>query len=136
MLSRQVWEEGRGISPKIVLLLAMFLAGPATVLWRRANITVLDSLHDQGFDRYYGLRDGACNHFNPGKQRDGEGLPAQKRREKRPWCFDEKIVKPFTPKDKKFYTTDAFTGYAMDFLDDYKDESKPFFSLPRIHRSA
>ena len=87
----------------------------------------LDSLYDLGFDRYYGLRDGCCNHFNPGKQRAGEGLPAQKRREKRVWCFDEKTVKPYTPKDKKFYTTDAFTGYAMDFLDDYKDEAKPFF---------
>jgi len=87
----------------------------------------LDSLYDQGFDRYYGLRDGCSNHFNPGKQRVGEGLPAQKRREKRVWCFDEKTVKPYTPKAKKFYTTDAFTGYAMDFLDDYKDETKPFF---------
>jgi len=87
----------------------------------------LDNLYDQGFDRYSGLRDGCCNHFNPGKQRDGEGLPAQKRREKRTWCFDEKTVRPYTPEDKKFYTTDTFTGYAMDFLDDYKDEPKPFF---------
>jgi len=87
----------------------------------------LDSLYDQGFDRYYGLRDGACNHFNPGKQRDGERVPGQKRREKRVWCFDEKTVVPYTPEDKKFYTTDAFTGYALDFLDDYKYEKRPFF---------
>jgi len=29
----------------------------------------------RGFDRYYGLRDGASNHFNPGLQREGEGKP-------------------------------------------------------------
>lgn len=87
----------------------------------------LDSLYEQGFDRYCGLRDGGCNHFNPGKQREGEGLPAQKRREGRSWCFDAKTVKPYTPKDKKFYTTDAFTGYALDYLEEYKDEQKPFF---------
>ena len=27
---------------------------------------------DRGFDRYFGLRDGACNFFNPGRQQDGE----------------------------------------------------------------
>ena len=86
-----------------------------------------DNLYDQGFDRYKGLRDGCCNFFNPGKQRPGEGLPAQKRRERRVWCFDDKTVKPYTPKDKDFYTTDAFTEYALDYLDDYKDEKKPFF---------
>ena len=29
----------------------------------------------RGFDRYYGLKDGACNYFNPGDQREGEGIP-------------------------------------------------------------
>lgn len=33
----------------------------------------------RGFDRYYGLKDGACNFFNPGLQRPGEGNPARKR---------------------------------------------------------
>ena len=32
-----------------------------------------------GYDHYYGLRDGACNMFNPGKQRPGEAAPVQKR---------------------------------------------------------
>jgi arylsulfatase A-like enzyme len=34
---------------------------------------------DIGYDRYYGLREGASNHFNPGVQREGEAKPAQKR---------------------------------------------------------
>ena len=39
----------------------------------------------RGFDRYFGLRDGCCNYFNPGKQRPGEGKPAQKRPTSSPW---------------------------------------------------
>ncbi len=85
-----------------------------------------ENLHDRGFDRYWGLRDGACNYFNPGKQRPGEGKPAQKR-PNRTWCFDEKVISPFTPEDKDFYTTDAFTDWAIDFLQGDKDSQKPFF---------
>ena len=80
----------------------------------------------RGFDRYYGLRHGASNHFNPGAQRVGEGKPAQKRPD-RPWCFDEKLVQPYTPEEKDFYTTDYFTKYALQWLDEYQGEDKPFF---------
>lgn len=87
----------------------------------------LDSLYDQGFDRYYGLRDGACNYFNPGKPRPGEGIPSQKRPGKRTWCIDEKTFVGYTPKEKDFYTTDYFTKYAINYLEEYKNENKPFF---------
>lgn len=86
-----------------------------------------DNLHDIGFDRYYGLRDGACNYFNPGKQRPGEGIPSQKKPEGRAWCIDDKTLIPYTPEEKDFYTTDYFTKYAIDYLDQYKNEKKPFF---------
>jgi arylsulfatase A-like enzyme len=87
----------------------------------------LDSLYDQGFDRYNGLRDGGCNHFNPGRQRSGEGVPAQKRPAQRVWCFDDKTLIPYTPESRTFYTTDSFTQYALDFLDEYRHETRPFF---------
>ncbi len=87
----------------------------------------LDNPYNRGFDRYFGLRDGCCNYFNPGKQRPGEGLPAQKRRERRVWCIDEKVHQPYTPKEKDFYTTDAFTDQAIEYLETYKNEDKPFF---------
>ncbi len=86
-----------------------------------------ESLYDRGFDHYFGLRDGACNFFNPGLQRPGEAMPAQKRYGKRTWVDDEKVMQPYTPVDKKFYTTDAFTDKALSYLDEYKDEEKPFF---------
>jgi len=79
----------------------------------------------RGFDRYYGLRDGCCNHFNPGEQREGEGMPVRKW--KRYWCIDEKTYHPYTPTEKDFYTTDYFTKYALSYLEQYKDEDKPFF---------
>ncbi|MDF7826163.1 arylsulfatase [Pontiellaceae bacterium B12227] len=80
----------------------------------------------RGFDRYYGLRDGCCNFFNPGIQRDGEENPARKRSD-RAWCIDEKLLTPYTPSDKDFYTTDAFTDTALNYLEEYRDEDRPFF---------
>jgi arylsulfatase len=80
----------------------------------------------RGFDRYFGLRDGCCNYFNPGTQRPGEGKPACKRND-RAWCIDDKTYEPYTPPEKDFYTTDYFTNYALDYLEQYKNEDKPFF---------
>ena len=80
----------------------------------------------RGFDRYYGLRDGACNHFNPGWQRPGEGKPARKRSD-RAWCIDDQLYEPYTPEYANFYTTDYFTNYALNWLEEYKDDQQPFF---------
>jgi len=89
--------------------------------WHHAGIPV-----KRGFDRYYGLTDGCCNFFNPGKQRPGEPPPGRKR-SKRRWAIDDKVYYPYTPEDRKFYTTDAFTDYAVKYLEEYRGEAKPFF---------
>jgi arylsulfatase len=87
-----------------------------------------DNLFDRGFDRYFGLRDGACNYFNPGKPRPGEVAPGHKTGKfPRKWCIDGKTYAPYTPPEKDFYTTDYFTNYALDYLEEYQDEDKPFF---------
>lgn len=78
----------------------------------------------RGFDHYSGLFEGASNHFNPGKQRINEGKPAQKRPD-RPWVIDGKIIQPYTP-PKSFYTTDEFTNYALNWLEEQPSD-KPFF---------
>ena len=81
----------------------------------------------RGFDRYYGLADGCSNFFNPGvKARPGEGLPGRKRKSLRRWVIEDKVIMGYTSPDKKFYHTDAFTSYAIDRLDEYKGEEKPF----------
>jgi arylsulfatase len=45
----------------------------------------------------------------------------------RTWCIDEKVLRPFTPEERDFYTTDYFTRYALGYLDEYAEEDKPFF---------
>lgn len=80
----------------------------------------------RGFDHYWGLRDGACNYFNPGCQRDGEGVPAQKVKN-RFWCDETQTYAPYTPKEKDFYTTDYFAKYAVKWLEEYKDSESPLF---------
>ena len=82
----------------------------------------------RGFDRYFGLADGCSNFFNPGlKARPGEGPPGRKGKTRvRRWAIEDKVIMGYTSPDKKFYHTDAFTSYAIDRLDEYKDEDKPF----------
>jgi len=64
----------------------------------------------RGFDRYYGCIAGATSYFKPSGDRgvtlENEPLPA--------------------PTDPKYYTTDAFTDYAIQFLDEQPD-GDPFF---------
>jgi arylsulfatase len=91
----------------------------------------LENPVERGFDRYYGLKDGSCNYFNPGEQRPGEGAPARKgppgAKRNRAWCIDEKMYEPFTPEEKDFYTTDYFTNYTLKWLEEYKDNRRPIF---------
>lgn len=83
---------------------------------------------DLGFDRYYGLRDGCCNYFNPGDQRPGEGLPARKASAyPRKWIMDGKLYTPYTPESPDFYTTDYFANNALKWLEEFKNEDKPLF---------
>jgi arylsulfatase A-like enzyme len=85
----------------------------------------------RGFDHYYGLKDGACNYFNPGEQRPGEGAPARKGRpgskRDREWCIDSVMYRPYNPEAKDFYTTDYFTRYALKWLEEYREDDRPLF---------
>jgi len=81
---------------------------------------------ERGFDHYYGLADGCCNFWNPGEQRPGEPKPAEKNYPRK-WADDGEVSQPFTPEDRDFYTTDAFTERALGYLDDNANEDNPFF---------
>jgi arylsulfatase len=82
----------------------------------------------RGFDRHYGLCDGCINYFNPGPKREGEPEPGQKRNGyPRRWAIDHQEYFPYVNNDKSFYTTDAFADYALHYLDEYRNEDKPFF---------
>lgn len=66
--------------------------------------------------------------FQPRPQSTSRGRPARSKREKSSSTLghrkrgDHGITNP----DKNFYTTDAFTDYAIDRLNEYQGEDKPF----------
>ncbi len=81
-----------------------------------------------GFDRFFGLLDGCCNYFNPGLRREGESEPGRKKRgEQRAWGRDHERYQPFTPLDRDFYATDAFTDAAIEYVEEYGKDDRPFF---------
>ncbi|SMO80985.1 arylsulfatase [Fodinibius sediminis] len=83
---------------------------------------------DMGFDRYYGLRDGCSNYFNPGDRRPGEEKPARKESMyPRKWIIEGELCAPFTPEDSDFYVTTAITDRVVQWLEEYRKEEKPFF---------
>lgn len=83
---------------------------------------------NRGFDRYWGLLSGCCNYFNPGLPRPGEPAPAHKAVEDyRHWGDEDRVIRPFTPEKRDFYTTDEFTTKAVEYLDQYGIEDQPFF---------
>ena len=63
---------------------------------------------DRGFDRYFGMLGGACSYFVPDKT----------------FRLDRE---PFATNDRNFYSTNAFTDYALEFLDEAGRKDKPFF---------
>ncbi|MBP2831455.1 arylsulfatase [Aquimarina sp. U1-2] len=92
--------------------------------WMSGKHHGVDVPTDMGFDKYYGLLSGAANQFNPGNQRPGEAKPARKR--VRPFYVDGKRYEPYTP-DSTYYSTDAFTNAALQWINASEQETKPFF---------
>ena len=82
----------------------------------------------RGFERYYGLLTGTSNHFNPGRRRPGEPEPGKKfAGDDQPFSIEGKVVRPYTPQDRRFYSTDAFTDHAIGYLEQHGREKRPFF---------
>jgi len=81
----------------------------------------------RGFDRYFGLADGCCNFWNPGTvARPGEPAPGRKKKTARRWAIEGEAIQGYVPEKKDFYTTDEFASYAVDRLEEYKGEDKPW----------
>jgi len=69
----------------------------------------------RGFDRYFGLIDGAGSYFKPIAYRPNM-KPVR-------WMLDDK---DFFPPDTGFYMTDAIGDYALSFIKE-RDKNEPFF---------
>ena len=69
----------------------------------------------RGFDRYYGCPAGGTNYFTPGGDRS--------------IVLDDEVVEtPESTTDRRYYTTDAYTDYAIRFVEEETDKGdKPFF---------
>jgi len=108
LLTGLYWQKaGRNIKPdRLTFGQAMRTAGYATFAvgkWHLGGNPV-----DRGFDRYFGHLNGATNFF---KGDDSFRLDKEK----------------FDVPDEGFYTTDAFTDYAIEFLEEDDDPTRPFF---------
>jgi len=69
----------------------------------------------RGFERYYGCLAGATKYFDPEHPR---GI----------WLDNTPIEKPKSTTDRRYYTTDAFTDYAIKFIDEERrGKDRPFF---------
>lgn len=69
----------------------------------------------RGFDRYFGLVDGASSYF--------ESIPYRINQKATRLMLDDADYKP----SAGFYMTNTITDYALDFLDEEKPKSEPFF---------
>ncbi|MDA7916385.1 sulfatase-like hydrolase/transferase [Verrucomicrobia bacterium] len=93
--------------------------GYATLMsgkWHLGNNDVSRWPLQRGFDKYFGCISGATRFFYP--------------EEPRGMTFgNEKIAKPKSTTDEAFYTTDAYTDYAIRFMTEHQAEraGKPFF---------
>ena len=85
-------------------------AGYATMMsgkWHLAGTP-----RERGFDRFFGFLSGAINFFTGLDWQVGENLMR----------LDDAV---FTP-DQDFYSTDAFTDYAIEFLNQARQQDKPY----------
>ena len=82
--------------------------------WHTAGVPT-----ERGFDRYFGMQEGAGNHFDPVGTL---GLD--------PACYLKQEYaldgRPFVPDGKSYYSTDAYTDYALRFLKE-RPADRPFF---------
>ena len=67
-----------------------------------------------GFDRYFGLLDGANSYFGNRPYRPNQVLT---------YALDDQVYTP----GEDFYATDAYTDYAIQFLEEGEKDDKPFF---------
>ena len=109
--------EYRGFLNRNCVTIAEVLkgAGYSTLMTGKWHLGISDKSKwpmQRGFDKYYGIIPGASNFFKPTYPR---GIT---------YMNDTISVT-----DKDYYTTDAFTDYAIKFIDESKKEKneKPFF---------
>ncbi|MDO8539983.1 MAG: sulfatase-like hydrolase/transferase [Opitutaceae bacterium] len=72
---------------------------------------------DRGFERSFTVLEGAMNYFGHGMQHTGKIVKA-------PMALNDQ---PFTPPREGFFSTDAFTDFAVNYIGDQRGSTQPFF---------
>ena len=83
--------------------------------WHVGNQPEVHPLN-RGFDRYFGLLDGAGSFFEKKAYRVNQTPPV--------WMLENE---DYTPPDSGFYLTDAITDYGISFIKTLEEENQPFF---------
>ncbi len=93
-------------------------AGYATLMTGKWHLGINDQNRwplQRGFEKYYGIIPGACNFFYPEHPR---GIT----------LGNVQLTTPSSTTDRRYYTTDAFTDYAIQFInEERRDQNRPFF---------
>jgi len=83
--------------------------------WHVGNLPETHPLQ-RGFDRFFGLIDGAGSYFQRKPYRNNQQAPQ--------WMLDNA---DYDPPKQGFYMTDAISNYALQFLENEKQKKEPFF---------
>ncbi|MEM8487445.1 MAG: arylsulfatase [Bacteroidota bacterium] len=105
-------SQNFSIPNHVTLAEALKDAGYSTMMSGKWHLP--DNPVERGFDRYFGFLVGAVNFFT-GYQWQGDENPMRLGKE------------VFEVPETGFYTTDAFTDYALDFIDEALEKPDPFF---------
>ncbi len=97
---------------------ALKLNGYATFMSGKWHVGNRPEVHPlkRGFDRFWGLLEGAGSYFKP--------IAYRPKMKPVTWMLDDKL---YFPPDSGFYFTDAVGDFAIDFLKGRNTKDKPFF---------
>ncbi len=120
MVSDLGWPSYQGYlnDQCVTLAEALRLAGYNTYMSGKWHVGARAEVHPvkRGFDRYFGLIDGAGSYFERKAYRVNQQPPR--------WMLD---TLDYDPPETGFYMTDAITDYAISFLEEGPSDERPFF---------
>jgi arylsulfatase len=128
LYSQQTGCHGPPVQLSRCVTLAEVLRSSGYRTWMTGKWHAAETPHQRGFERHFGPCHGHLNYWNPGERRPGEPAPAAYRPDDVcRWAIDDREYLPWTPEDRDFYATDAFTDHAIRYIREGREDPRPFF---------